>query len=316
MRQPEDSPVSACIGQGQSCHHCSFLYLASFLACLSLGLPEVAKAEWVEWIADTTMQVEYNDNINRSAFSDDEEEDSSLLVSARLGRVNQVTDTFRYSLTADLGVERFDQFEQLHNQRLGASWTGRQKFGLGLTAPWLKARLSYFYLDVRDEERSGDNFELDLQLGKRFSERWDGVVGYRHRDRDGKRGDGARPGYSADVFDQQHNELYLASSYLLSQRLLGAATLTYFRGDMDSSCPDSGVTPVLVSEKANAVMDDRVFGGCVYQLDTDAISLALDLSYALDAHSSLNVGLQHKEAEAETLKYRNNILTASFRYSY
>lgn len=292
------------------------LRTASLLTGLCLLLPAAVQAEWVEWIADANAQVQYNDNLNRSAFSDDEEDDTSVLISTQLGRVNQVTDTFRYSLTMDLSAERFDQFEKMHNQRIGLSWVGRQKLGLGLTAPYLKGRASYFYLDSRDETRSGDNFELELQAGKRFSERWDGVVGYRYRDRDGKRGDGARAGFGNDVFDQEHNEFYIASSYLFSQRLLGAATLSYFTGDMDSSCPDSGVTQVLISEKASDVMDDEVFGGCVYQLDTDAVTVSFDLSYALDAHSSINLGFQHQESEAETLKYRNNIVTTSYRYSY
>ena len=72
---------------------------------LILGTP-AASAEWAEWIADVDVSYRDNDNINNSAFSDDELDDNALIAEGSIGRYKQLTDAMRLLLTVDLEAQQ------------------------------------------------------------------------------------------------------------------------------------------------------------------------------------------------------------------
>ena len=146
-------------------------------------------AEWVEWLANANAQVQYDDNLNRSGFSEDKKDDTSLKAQGNFGRANQINSTLRATITGDLEANIFSDFDKLNSVSLGGTAALRKKLGLGLTVPWLRFAVSAAYLKVDDNLRSGVNLLADLQFGKRFSERFDMVAGVRLAERQGKSGD-------------------------------------------------------------------------------------------------------------------------------
>ena len=124
------------------------------------------------------------------------------------------------------------------------------------------------------------------------------------------------PPIGGDVFDQSSWEAYLSGSFLLSERLLLAAGMAYFDGDIDSSCGNDNIGLVLDNESVKGIVSDKVFGGCVYRIDVTAYTYSLDLSYALDRHSSLNFGASMQDGESDYQSYKNNRYAISYRYRY
>jgi len=304
----------------RSCFHISFwpkkTSNTAFILFL-LFFSTLSHAEWVEWITDIDSGIQYNDNINRSAFSSDVEDDTSLKANISLGRVNQVTSTFRYSLSTDFSAEYFDQFELLNSTTAGATFSARKKLGLGLTVPWVKGSINMSHLNVRDSVRSSQNIGIDIQAGKRYSERLDIVAGYRFHTRNGKSKPSAAPGLDGNVFDQDSQEIFLSSSYLVTENWLSSFGVSYFDGEVDSACTGGNVATVLMWD-ISAIIKDSIFGGCVYRLDVEAYSLSFDNSYALGRHASINVGyqLQKGKGDAGFLKYKNSIFSVIYKYSY
>ena len=288
------------------------------LVCLAavFFFASFSNAEWVEWIADADLQVNSTQNLNRSGFSSDEEDDNSLRLEGAFGRAYQVNGNLRYTLLTNINVEAYDEFNELDSQSLGISAVFRRKLGTGLTVPWIKGLLKPSYLNVNDDIRSGLNLLAEIQVGKRFSERLDLSGGFRYKYREGKNAPSASPPIGGNVFDQEAWELYVSSGYLLSERWLGSVGIAYMDGEIDSACTTSNVAEVLANETVKGIVADKVFGGCVYRLDAKATTYSLSGSYALGKHDSINIGYQMQSAKTDYQSYKNDIISLSYKYSY
>ena len=61
-----------------------------------LSSPVLAQnSQWVEWIGDVEVSYGQNNNLNLSAFDDDEEDDSLVRVAGVFGRFYQINGTTR-----------------------------------------------------------------------------------------------------------------------------------------------------------------------------------------------------------------------------
>jgi opacity protein-like surface antigen len=290
------------------------LGIAAVAATLAFGAPQ-ADAEWVDWIATADSDFEYTDNLNNSAFDADEEDGFGWLSSVEGGRVYQLTDHTRVSLSATLAGELYTRWDELSAVEGGGRLSLFHKFGLG-DAPWLRPFFWGGYKDVSADERSGARFDVGLDVGKRFTPRLDAIFTYQYTNRDGGSGPVAVPTISNEVFDQQYHQFTLASNVLLLEPLLLTTSYTFRLGDFDSACTPGNVGTVLAKADVKAIALDSVFGGCVYRLNGTGHAALVNLSWGVNDHFSIDLGYRYQYGKAQGLDYSSNTgrLTLLIRY--
>jgi len=287
-----------------------------FCCLITLLFSSSANAEWVEWVFDASQRFEWNNNINRSAFADDSEEDMTTTTNISMGRFNQLTPTLRIRTTFDLKQEFHENYDELDRFEWGASVSARKKFGVGRMRPWLSTFLSARELNVHDDQRDGEFYTGGFLFGKTLSDRTDFFIRAEYQKRDGDKGPSADPALDSDVFDQERFVGTVGFSFIITPSLLVSGSYEYMDGEIDSACTVPNVIIVGMNEELNAITTDPVFGGCIYRLDADSNSLSADMSYAFDGHTSINLGYRYQKGEASKLEYKNNIINLSVNYSY
>lgn len=289
------------------------------LAFSLLTASTLSHAEWVEWILDPAAEFRSESNLNQSAFDSDEESDNIFRLALEGGRYYQLADRSRLRLSADVELERYDEFDLLNSVAISGKLSVIHKFGLGHNAAWISPYLVFGYKDVDDDIRSGNFSDLGIATGKRLSDRFDMSANLAFIKSDGSENNGKPPvipGVSKDVFNQDRWVASLKGNFLLTNRLLLLGTISYFEGDLISNCNGSNLGIVKGKENILAITQDAVFGGCVYRLDGNGNSASLDLSYATGRHSSINLGARYQKGKADQIEYRNTVIRASFLYRY
>lgn len=264
----------------------------------------MANAEWVEWIADAEVGLLNYSNINRSAFDSDKRDDSAFIPAISLGRYNQLTDSTRLRATADFEAGLYNKFELLNYSKAGAALAVRQKLGFGSDASWLRPHFSVEYMDVGEDIRDSLLYEAGVHIGKQLMPRLDGQIGYIYTLRDGKN----------DVFDQKGHTLSLEMGYMLIDRLLLTAGYFYRYGDFDSAYSPYNYTQTCDAQAITKAFTDYFY---TYRLAGRTNTIAVAASYSLlNGHGSLNIGYQRDDGKANALDYVDDIVRASFIYSY
>lgn len=311
----ETRAVSMVVRSWASRWGCPDVWLLAFV--MLLGAP-VAHAEWAEWIADLDIRYLDNDNMNNSAYSNDELDDKALIPSAKFGRYKQLGDATRLLLTIDLEAGKFDDFDKLDYFQIGGTAALRHKTGLGRAAPWVGGHVSAKSLNVDSRLRDSTIYEVGVEAGKQLTERLDGSIKLAYESRDGEEGEVVDPALGTDVFDQDSVTLTLEGNYLLTDRASVTAAYAYRDGDFNSSCTPGNVALALAAETSNidAITFDDAFDPnfCVYRLDGTINSVSLDLNYAVGAKSSFSVGIERRNGEGDTLDYDSTIWRVGFVY--
>jgi hypothetical protein len=276
-----------------------------------------AAAEWVDWIAEADLAFEYDDNLNRSAFDDDEEDDFRWLPAARLGRVYQLADLTRLSAYVEVESALHHQFERLNHVSTSGTLALNHKFGIG-EVPELRLHFTGGYLNLREDGRDSAFYESGFQLSKHLTPRLDvALVGLWSR-RDGRVGKLAVPGKGRDVWDQGRFAIGADAGFLLFDPLLLQVGYRYTDGDFDSACTGANVGKALAREGSNlkAIVLDPVFGGCVYRIDGHAHTASVNLNYGIGSRFSVDLGYQLQWGKGRELIYRSNVasLAVMFRY--
>jgi opacity protein-like surface antigen len=288
--------------------------LAAAAVALTSGAPR-ASAEWVDWILDADVAFEYTDNLNNSSFESDEEHDYTWFLGAEGGRVYQLTDRTRLSLSATVVGEIHHRFTGLDGADVGGRVSLFHKFGVG-NAPWVRPFFWGGYKEVRADERAGGRFEVGLETGKRFTPRLDASFSYHYTYRDGDDGPVAVPTIGSDVFDQQFHLFTLQGSFLVLDPLLLTAGYTFRYGDFDSACTPMNVGKVLVKADVKAIALDSVFGGCVYRLKGTGHAAFVNLSWGFTDRISLDAGYRYQYGKAQDLDYSSNTARATLLFRY
>ncbi len=288
--------------------------LCAALAALLLGAP--ARAEWVDWVLDADVAARYDSNVNRASEGSEREWDFSFRPSARAGRYFQLAERTRLLAAGDLAGEVYTDFGQLDAIETGGELALLHKLGVG-DAPWLRGFATGGQRSVRDGDRSGPQFTVGLAVGKRLSPRLDVRFRYAFGRTWGGSTDAAVAGAPHDVFDQEHHDLTLDGSALLTDALLLGAGFTYRRGDFDSNAQQSRFS-VLARNDVEAVARDDVFGGWVYRIEGNSYSPFVRLNYGLTDHWSCELGyrFQLAEGDGDGLRYRSHAVTALVLFRY
>ncbi len=284
------------------------------LAALLLAAP--AEAEWTEWVLDADVASRYDSNVNRAAESSEHEWDVSFRLNAQAGRFFQIAERTRLLAAGDVAGEVYTDFAQLDAIEANGQLALLHKFGVG-DAPWLRGFATGGQRAVRDGERGGPQFSAGLAAGKRLSPRLDARLRYVFTRRYGGDGSNVVAGAPDDVFEQQHHELTLDGSLLLTEELLLGAGFTYRRGDFDSNARESRFE-VLARNDVDAVARDHVFGGWIYRVEGNAYSPFARLNYGLTERWSVELGYRFQLAEGDgtSLRYRNHAVTGSVLFRY
>jgi hypothetical protein len=282
---------------------------------LALAWPgRPASAEWADWMLDAGLQTSFDSNLNRASLGSEEDWDVSFRPSVRVGRVYQLAERTRVSVSAELAGDIFSRFDDLDAVDTSPEVALLHKFGLG-DAPWLRLFASGGYRAVQDGRRSGPHFAVGGVLGKRFSSRLDARLEYHFSGRYGGDGPPVAPLVSDDVFDQQSHHVSLEGRFLLSEELLATLGFEYRRGDFDSNAR-SNRFQILAEKHVEAVAMDTVFGGWVYRIDGNAYSPSVHLNYGLGRRWSVDLAYRFQYGEGGGLSYQNHdvALAALFRY--
>ncbi len=273
-------------------------------------------SQWVEWIADAQVDYAYVDNLNLSAFKNDEEHDRRLSIQGTVGRFYQFTGNTRMNLAVNLTAEYYDSFNKLNNNQLSALFGFRHKFGLGYTIPYLQFDLSYTDSNFKENQWNNKLTKANLELGKHISDRLTVGTSLTVESMEGKPWEVVIPNVSTQVFDQNSWHASLFGDYLILQNWLLSFSYTKQKGDFHSACTPENVALALESAQIKAITFDQVFGGCIYKLKGKANIYNISLSYALTSHSSLNLSADFYHGQANTLKYESNRLFLSYNYMY
>jgi hypothetical protein len=290
--------------------------LAAMLVAPGLAAP--AAAEWVDWIGEARLRFTYDDNVNRSAFPADEENDFLWRPFVRGGRVFQLGEFTRLSLAAEAEGAIYHDWHDLDSVRLGGRAEVEHKLGIGPNQPHLGAHVFLGQLLVDDSRRNSMLVETGYRLAKAFGPRLDASIFGTYRYRDGRSGKVVSPAFDTNVWDQDGFETGALVSYLLLPQLLVSAGYSYFIGDFDSSCTVGNIGTVLSREGTNvkALAVNDVFGGCTYRLGGERHGAYVSLNYGLGDRFSVDLSYRFYQGHARELIYRTNLATVSVLYRY
>ncbi len=289
--------------------------IAVFLLVVTPIPTEAGSLEWADWILRGDLGARFDSNVNRASSGRDEEWDFSIHPSIRAGRALQLAERTRLIALATLGGRIYSQETELHALDGGARLAVVQKLGLG-DAPRLRVFADGGYQASRVDQRSGPRFSTGVELGKRFSSRFDAEVGYHYALRWGE--DGPRIAASTiarDVFDQQVHVVHTEGRYLLTQRLILRAGFQYRRGDFESNARHNRFS-VLQRKNVEAVAQDEAFGGWVYRVDGSSYVPSIGLNLGVTDHASLDLGYAFQYGEGGGLEYKNHALQATVLLRY
>lgn len=276
-----------------------------------------AWAEWVDKIIDADVIIKYDDNVNLSFFSSLKKEDTMLIPVVSAGRVYQWKDRTRITLLADLEGEIHAEFDKLNSIFGGGTLNVNHKFGVGPYVPRLKLYGTGGYLSVNDDIRTGWLFDTGAVVGKRFTDRFDGELGYNFDYRDSEGGVPLDPELSGKPFDQQGHTISVLGNFLFTQRFLGSLGYAFRTGDITSTCDGATVATV---EGKTALTRDTAYDEplCAYRVDGDVHDIGVGGVFAINAHSSITVDYHRMEGRADVseLEYSNNIVNVSFNYTF
>jgi hypothetical protein len=280
-------------------------------------------AAWVEWIADAEIDYSFHDNINNSVFDSAKEDEHIFTPYFSLGRIYQLTNFTRLFATVDVAGQIHLDFSRLNNISAGPAVAIRHKLGLGPFVPWVRAEATAALIESRSELRDGQIYTLGVQIGKRFHERVDAMIGYiyDHRDvSDSYEHTHMMETIRDDVYKLRGHKGLTNVNLLVAENLL--LTLGYSLRDGDvAATVDSSLISMMEAKAIWMLTDahaiDDAIPGSAYRVKATTHTFLAGLSYAfLKGHASANIGYQYYNGEASDLTYKNNVFLTSLNYSY
>jgi len=277
-----------------------------------------AQTEWAEWIADAEIESSTDDNINHGVFASEKRSDTSYTPKLTAGRILQLADYSRLSLTGRYTAELHNNIRQLSSHNFGGTLAIQHKFGLGPFVPWLRANASAMRINSRSNIRDGQSYIFGLQAGKRLNDRLSLRLAYSHDIRKGPASSpvsGITPNPGGRVFDMQGNSASLGLDALLTERTLLRVGYTFRRGDIVATRawnPATASSPYVL-----AVTTDDAIPGTAYRLNAQVHTYRADISHSfLGGHASADIGYERRSSKTGLFTYTNNIFRANVIYSY
>lgn len=276
------------------------LALPAVLCALLLAGVAAAHAEW---IVDAEGGFVYEDNLTRAAREVDRRSGIAFAPTLSVGHYFQLTDAMSLLATADFKASLYPEFERLSNLSSTVTLGVRHKLGLGAFAPWLRVFATGGALDYGDNVRDSTVVDIGVQAGKRLSERVDLQGGYTYESLDAHNG----------VFDQDAHTVSLKGSVGLTAAAQLALGYAVRWGDLIiHKAPAPGAPPAPHSRLVDT------FGTTLVAARIDATThlFSAAVSYALTPHAALSAGYEYQISFGPRFSYPNNLVRASFGYSF
>ncbi|MBF0564142.1 MAG: hypothetical protein HQK89_02755 [Nitrospirae bacterium] len=293
--------------------------LTAFSLLTVLGVlltPCMAGAEWAEWIIDANVTGMHRDNINWAYGPGEKYRDYILNPHFSVGRYYQLAENTRAALTVNAQGEFYKVYPRLNCVTTGTSLSITQKLGYGARVPWLGLEGTIDYLDSSDDNRKSWLSTIAFSAGERFSERVDAVLRYAYSYRNGKDLPSAQPGASGKVFNMESHKVSVNVNTLITQKLLLSTGYAFRYGDINSTM-DEDYIPFKKSH-TEAVIIDNVYNDtdATFKLRANVNEIFVNAGYALGDHSSINLGYTWVNGHSYNWIYHENVLQASFMYSF
>ena len=292
---------------------------------LFIWMPNKALAEWTEWLVDTEISYNFQDNINHSLFTAAEESDHLWNVGASAGRAYQLGDDTRIFANVQLDGIIHQDFDKLNHLNTGISLSAQHKFGIGPYQPWIRGSVSTGYIFSKSQIREGHTATAGFDFGKALHERLDMTLSYRFDYRNSRNtkpiainkliAAGIEPGRSSATYDIKGHSIGIQFNTLLTQRWLLVLAYSFREGDIVSS--NSPALASYINEIVDAIVNDDALPGWAYRAEGETHRYSVDANYAfLKGHAAFNVGYEYIESHANPYSYRNNLLRVNFNYSF
>jgi hypothetical protein len=284
-------------------------------ALIALSVICAAGNAGAQWAIDAEAARLYDSNVSHGQLAGDVLGDSVTRASVAVSRELYAVANSSVSLTGDAAVAEYDRYRSLSNTSLRATLTGRSKLGIGLTAPWLELSVSAARDAYRETQRNGDRYAAAFTGGQRFGESFDAQLGARYDRRRADNDVPDDPEKSGRAFDLQGRSLFAQANLAISQSLVANLGLNLRRGDVVSTAKE---TP-LIWASASAISPDLAFGDerYAYRLSGGTTrSASLALSWALNAHSSINGRIADEHTRAhDGFGYHSKLLAIYYSYA-
>jgi hypothetical protein len=257
----------------------------------------------------------YDNNLSRASSYPDIHGDIAATLAASLGTLSVPTEADTVTLTLEALADAYRRYHGLDMGSIGAGASYTHKFGLGFAAPWVSAGVTAADATFGTSIRDGARVVATMTAGKRFDEAFDATLALFYDRRYARNDEPVVPGISGAVFDLRTKGVAATAGYALNDRLQLGAAIGVRRGDVVSTTQRS----FNIFVNSTAIAADSAFGPDMfaYRLDGTTLNLAISLSYAFDAHSSLNATVGgERTSVADGLDYRSKSGTLSFAYRY
>jgi hypothetical protein len=284
-------------------------------ALAAAALAGAGSAAGADWGYGFDLGAFYDSNLTRAQQSADVRADAAATLYAAASTRQAWTGEDFASFALEAQGEAYNRFHGLNFVGGGASADYRHKFGVGLTAPWLRIAGSASYDGYQQNLRTGARWDARIELGQRFDERFDAAIGGALDRRYAANDEPVVPGISGKVFALQGERAYLRAGYAPSDALLFTGKLEVRRGDVVSSTRRN----LDIFLASSAIAADPTFGSdfFAYRLRGTTGTLSANASWALDDRSSLNLGASGERTRAyDNLDYRSYRVELSYAYRY
>lgn len=276
--------------------------------CIFISLPGFTAAGG-PWSFRAETSVIHDNNIGKSQWEGDIEEDLFFSGSAQASYTKGLGFSQALTFTAEARVEEFQDFDGLSNTQAGGMVDYRFQTRSGFTAPiysvFFKAMQADFETDIRDS----NTFDLGLSATRRLTSRITGTLGITATRRDADQ---------SEVFDLERTRYFGNLDWTLSRSVAVYGTYSFIDGDVFSTA-----TPRLsILNWAEAIEPDNAFGGVannkfVYRLDAETQILRLGMNIGLSSKSAIDISVDRLNSDAVgPIEYELTSVAASFFYRF
>ena len=273
-----------------------------------------------EWLLDTSIAFQYNDNVPNGSLDQDIKSDSALDFSLSPAFHSQLDGFTGITVGADLKATKQLDYSGLDEVSAGINAAVRKKFGLGLYAIWARISGSAGYHGFDDGQRDGWSCTLAIDAGKLVTDRLSIQAGYRF---EGRRTDRSMDipflvsnfGIGGDAFDTDAHNFGITGMYQINERLSLLLGYTFRTGQITATT----LRNTEIFDASDAIAVDPVFGPdrFAYRIDADTSIFSVGLSLALNYHSSVNVNYIYRDTNAyEDIAYSNNLVHVQLLYRF
>ncbi|MDA0838845.1 MAG: hypothetical protein O3B01_29185 [Planctomycetota bacterium] len=251
------------------------------------------------WLLDAEVATVFEDNLSRSRFGRDQQEDYFIRSFITAGRHFQLSNTLGLFTTAQIEREEFFDFDRLNHTSLSGTIFIKKKFGIGLDSPWLGFTASGGREDFRENARDAFFTQAGFKMGKRFGNRINLIGSYMY---DWTRADDNR------VFDTDGQSFSLSSEFSVTPRLIASLGYQLRPGEIVTHA--SGLNgPGIILNTFDRPM--RAFN-----VGVKANIVRAGLSWGLTERSSLNFVYEYLLAERLNFDYENKHYELSLNFSF